>query len=160
MEYSDSEMEYSDSEMEYSDFEMEDSDSQMEDSDSDSQKEDSNSQKEDSDSQKEDSDSQKEGSQKEDEDSQEDEDSEDQLMFIEDFIPGKFQKFLNNNGYNHFLMTVLPAFMHWSWCATNGNIMIGLEASMVPLTPELWAYSCSSSTMTAMSYAGNGRGQS
>ncbi len=47
---------------------------------------------------------------------------------VEDYIPGQFNKWCNNYGFispeaksSHISM---PAFMHWSWCHSNGEKMI------------------------------------
>ncbi len=47
---------------------------------------------------------------------------------VEDYIPGQFNKWCNNYGFispeaksSHASM---PAFMHWSWCNSNGEKMI------------------------------------
>jgi len=45
---------------------------------------------------------------------------------VEEYLPGRFQKFCNNYGYiaPGAQNTIMPAFMHWSWWHTGGQTMI------------------------------------
>jgi hypothetical protein len=50
-----------------------------------------------------------------------------EYVVVEDFIPGKFKKWLNNYGYISDEVSFaksMPAFAHWSWWHTNGEKMI------------------------------------
>ncbi len=47
---------------------------------------------------------------------------------VEDYIPGQFNKWCNNYGFisaeAKSSNSSMPAFMHWSWCHSNGEKMI------------------------------------
>jgi len=49
-------------------------------------------------------------------------------VVVEDYIEGSFKKWCNNYGFisdeAESLAKSLPAFMHWSWYHTNGQMMI------------------------------------
>ena len=47
-----------------------------------------------------------------------------EYLTYEDYIPGDFQKWCSNYGYIDNEPLSLPAFMHWSWCLTDGELMV------------------------------------
>ena len=52
----------------------------------------------------------------------------DEYVIVEEYLPGEFKKWCNNYGYisseaEHSAIC-MPAFMHWSWVHTNGELMI------------------------------------
>ena len=47
-----------------------------------------------------------------------------EYLTCEDYIPGDFQKWCNNYGYIDNGSLSLPAFMHWSWYLTDGELMV------------------------------------
>lgn len=47
-----------------------------------------------------------------------------EYVTCEDYIPGNFTKWCSNYGHISSESTSLPAFMHWSWCHTNGEEMV------------------------------------
>ena len=47
-----------------------------------------------------------------------------EYVVVEDYIPGNFVKWCNNYGYISPSSTHMPAFMHWSWVHSGGEIMI------------------------------------
>ena len=42
----------------------------------------------------------------------------------EDYLPGVFKKWVGNNGFILPESKLLPAFTHWSWVHTGGEIMV------------------------------------
>ena len=48
----------------------------------------------------------------------------DEYVVVEDYIPGNFVKWCNNYGYISPNSELMPAFMHWSWVHTRGDLMI------------------------------------
>ena len=47
-----------------------------------------------------------------------------ECVIVEDYIPGNFVKWCNNYGYISPSSTYMPAFMHWSWVHSGGNLMV------------------------------------
>jgi hypothetical protein len=47
-----------------------------------------------------------------------------EYVLVEDYIPGDFKKYCNNYGYISSDSELMPAFMHWSWVHTSGQMMI------------------------------------
>ena len=47
-----------------------------------------------------------------------------EYVLVEDYIPGDFTKWCNNNGYISSASELMPAFMHWSWVHSKGQVMI------------------------------------
>ena len=51
-----------------------------------------------------------------------------ECVLVEDFIPGNFKKWCNNYGFisdeAKTTAITMPAFMHWSWVHTGGEMMI------------------------------------
>ena len=51
-----------------------------------------------------------------------------EYVLVEDFIPGKFKKWCNNYGFisdeAKTTAIMMPAFMHWSWVHTGGEMMV------------------------------------
>ena len=47
-----------------------------------------------------------------------------EYVIVEDFLPGKYNKWVNNYGGISPESKVLPAFCHWSWVHTKGEKMI------------------------------------
>ena len=45
-------------------------------------------------------------------------------MLVEDYLPGNFTKWCKNNGYISSASELMPAFMHWSWVHSRGEVMI------------------------------------
>ena len=45
-------------------------------------------------------------------------------VLVEDYIPGNFTKWCNNYGYISSASELMPAFMHWSWVHSRGEVMI------------------------------------
>ena len=45
-------------------------------------------------------------------------------MIFEDYLPGNYKKWVNNCGGISPESEVLPAFSHWSWVHTKGEMMI------------------------------------
>ena len=47
-----------------------------------------------------------------------------QCVIVEDYIEGKYEKWCNNYGYLSPESLSMPAFMHWSWVHTKGQLMV------------------------------------
>ena len=47
-----------------------------------------------------------------------------EYVLVEDFISGNFTKFCNNYGYISSESELMPAFMHWSWVHSKGQMMV------------------------------------
>ena len=51
-----------------------------------------------------------------------------EYVLLEDFIPGNFKKWCNNYGFisdeAKTTAIMMPAFMHWSWIYTGGEMMV------------------------------------
>ena len=47
-----------------------------------------------------------------------------QSVTVEDYIEGDFKKWCNNYGFISSDSQSLPAFMHWSWVQTRGELMV------------------------------------
>ena len=47
-----------------------------------------------------------------------------EYVLVEDYIPGEFTKWCNNYGYISPTSELMPAFMHWSWATSGGELMI------------------------------------
>ena len=47
-----------------------------------------------------------------------------EYVTCEDYIPGNYKKWISNYGFISDESTSLPAFAHWSWIHTKGEIMI------------------------------------
>ena len=47
-----------------------------------------------------------------------------EYVTCEDYIPGQYKKWISNYGYISDESKSLPAFAHWSWIHTEGDIMI------------------------------------
>ena len=45
-------------------------------------------------------------------------------VIVEDYIEGNFKKWCNNYGFISTESDSLPAFMHWSWVHTGGELMV------------------------------------
>ena len=45
-------------------------------------------------------------------------------VIVEDYIEGDFKKWCNNYGFISAESKSLPAFMHWSWVHTGGELMV------------------------------------
>ena len=45
-------------------------------------------------------------------------------VIVEEYIEGQFQKWCNNYGFISAESQSLPAFMHWSWVHTKGELMV------------------------------------
>ena len=45
-------------------------------------------------------------------------------VIVEDYIEGTFKKWCNNYGFISAESDYLPAFMHWSWVHTRGELMV------------------------------------
>ena len=47
-----------------------------------------------------------------------------ECLIVEDFIEGEFKKWCSNYGYISTESQTMPAFMHWSWVHTRGELMV------------------------------------
>ena len=47
-----------------------------------------------------------------------------EYVVVEDYIEGEYKKWCNNYGYLSTEYQSMPAFMHWSWVHTKGQLMI------------------------------------
>ena len=47
-----------------------------------------------------------------------------EYVFVEDYLPGTFTKWCNNYGYISPASDLMPAFMHWSWVHSKGQMMV------------------------------------
>ena len=51
-----------------------------------------------------------------------------EYVIVEDYIPGTFEKWCNNYGFvssnSKSVALAMPAFMHWSWVQSKGELMI------------------------------------
>ena len=47
-----------------------------------------------------------------------------EYVVVEDYIEGEYKKWCNNYGYLSTESQSMPAFMHWSWVHTKGQLMI------------------------------------
>ena len=48
-----------------------------------------------------------------------------EYVVVEDYIPGSYKKWINNYGYISDESKSMPAFAHWSWVHSKGEVMIG-----------------------------------
>ena len=48
----------------------------------------------------------------------------DEYVIVEDYIPGDYKKWCNNYGFVSTESESMPAFMHWSWVHTKGELMV------------------------------------
>jgi hypothetical protein len=47
-----------------------------------------------------------------------------EFVLIEDYLQGNYTKWCSNGGYISPVNDLMPAFMHWSWVHTGGEVMI------------------------------------
>ena len=51
-----------------------------------------------------------------------------EYVLVEDYLEGKFEKYISNTGYVNPICCIeyvlMPAFTHWSWLHTRGDLMI------------------------------------
>ena len=51
-----------------------------------------------------------------------------EYVLVEDYLEGKFEKYISNTGYVNSICCIeyvlMPAFTHWSWLHTRGDLMI------------------------------------
>ena len=49
----------------------------------------------------------------------------DESVIVEEYIAGEFNKWCSNYGFISAESQSMPAFMHWSWVHTRGEMMVG-----------------------------------